>query len=100
MVIITSVSYPPESVDEIAKRFMELPPLPDYITIKGPYINSLEGVGLQTITVYEIEDQSRLAEAITFVGSRMVVYYGVPGFTYSAFPWLEIEEALKLIGKD
>ena len=99
MVIITTVSYPPESVEEVAKRFVEQPPLPDYITMKGPYISSLKGEGIQTIALYEFEDQSKLAEALTFVGTRMVTYYGVPGFTYSAFPWLEIQEALKLIGK-
>ena len=99
MVIISQASYPAESVEEIAKRFVELPPLPDYITMKGPYISSLKGEGVQTIAVYEFEDQSKLADALTFVGSRIVPYYGVPGFTYSVFPWLEVQEALKLIGK-
>ena len=98
MVIIASVAYPPESVNEIAARFVEMPPLPDYITLRGPYISSLKGEGVQTISLYEFEDQSKLAEALAFVGSRMVTYYGVPGFTYSVFPWLEVQEALKLIG--
>jgi hypothetical protein len=36
MIIISLASYPTESAREIGKRFLELPPLADYITMKGP----------------------------------------------------------------
>ena len=37
MVVLSFVSYPPESGEEIGKRFLELSPMPDYITMEGPY---------------------------------------------------------------
>jgi hypothetical protein len=52
MIIISLTSYPTESVKEIGKRCMELPPLADYITMKGPFINSNVGEGIKGITIY------------------------------------------------
>jgi hypothetical protein len=97
MVIIAILSYPPESVKEFAKRFMEQPPLPAYITLKGPYVSSEVGAGMKAIAIYEF-DQSKFSEANQFIITRYTKYFGVPGFTYSANVWLEAKEALKAIG--
>jgi hypothetical protein len=95
MVIIATMSFPPESRDEMKKRFLEQPPLPEGITIKGHYTNTAEGEGIKTIVIYEV-DQSKFVEGMLTVNNRYVKYYGVPGFSYSVQPWLEIKEALKL----
>ena len=50
MVTITRISFPTESSKEMGKRFMDIPPLPTYITRKGPYIRGELGVGIQLIT--------------------------------------------------
>jgi hypothetical protein len=97
MVIIGILSYPPESVKEFAKRFIGQPPLPAYITMKGPYTSTEVGAGIKAIAIYEF-DQSKVSEAIGFITARYAKYYGVPGFTYSANIWLEAKEALKAIG--
>ena len=97
MVIIATISFPPESAKEIGKRVLELPPLPKYVTMKGPYVSSDVGVGIKAITVYEF-DQSQVRETMELVSNRYVKYYGVPGFTYSIQVWQETAEALKLIG--
>jgi hypothetical protein len=97
MVIIAMISYPPESGKEMAKRFLEQPSPPAFITIKGPYFGSEVGEGIQSIIIFEF-DQSKFSEAYQFVGTRLAKYFGVPGFTYSVHPWLEAKEALKLIG--
>jgi hypothetical protein len=47
MVIIGKNSFPPESANEIGKRFLELPSLPDYMTMKGPYIRGMMEGGIQ-----------------------------------------------------
>jgi hypothetical protein len=54
-------------------------------------------VGIKTIALYEF-DQSKTREALDVVYNRYIKYLGVPGFTYSAHPWLEVKEALKMIG--
>ena len=46
MVIISIVSYPTESAKEMGKRMLEQPPLPAYITMKGPYFSSEVGEGI------------------------------------------------------
>ncbi len=97
MVIIGMLSYPPESSKEMAKRFLEQPPVPAYITMKGPYFHSGLAEGIKSIVLYEF-DQSKFSEVNQFVITRFTKYYGVPGFTYSIRPWLEAQEALKAIG--
>ena len=97
MVIISLTSYPTESAKEIGKRFLELPPLADYITMRGPYIGSDVGEGIKGITIYEF-DESRYSEASKYLGERMTILFGVPGFTYSLKHWYEVQDALKMIG--
>jgi hypothetical protein len=97
MAIIGFLSYPPESAKEMGKRFLEQPPLPAYITVKGPYFSTEVGVGFKAISIYEF-DKSKFSEAFEVIAARHAKYYGVPGFTYSQNIWLEAKEALKLIG--
>ncbi len=74
-----------------------MPPLPDFMTMKGPYINSAAGQGFRSILIYEC-DRSKLAEAMEIVADRLTRYFDVPGYTYSSNIWLEANEALKLVG--
>jgi hypothetical protein len=97
MVAIGMTSYPAESSKEMARRFMEIPPLPTYITRKGPYFGSELGVGIKTIAIYEY-DPSKMAEAAEYIGNSYARFIGVPGFTYTVGTWLEAKEALKRIG--
>ena len=97
MVIVLNISYPTESVQEIAKRFLEAPQIPDFMTRKGPYINSTLNDGITTLSVFEL-DKSKLAEGYDFVGNYMATFFGVPGFKYEFKPFLDVEEALKMIG--
>ncbi len=97
MVIIGIMSFPPEQSKEIGKRFLAFPPLPDYMTLKGPFITNEVGTGIKTITIYEF-DQSKAREAIEFVSNRYTTFYGIPGYTCSQNMWLEAVEALKMIG--
>jgi hypothetical protein len=91
------ISYPPEQVKEAVKRFRELPPVPSYMTIKGPFVIGELGQGIKTMTLYEY-DQSKTKETLEYVGSRLAKFFGVPGFTYSVHTWLEVNEALKMVG--
>lgn len=97
MVIIGMMSYPPESSKEAGKRFLGQKALPDHITMKGPYISSTKGDGIQTITIYEFE-RSKLPDALELISNRYVAYFGVPGLTYSVHVWMDVGEALKMIG--
>ena len=97
MVIIVHSQWVPEGAAEMGKRFKDQDALADYITMKGPYINSTKGDGIQAVALYEC-DRARLADAVEHVNNRYVVYYGVPGFTYISNVWLDIGEALSMVG--
>ena len=96
MYLIALTCYPPESANELGKRFMEATPVPDYMTTIGPFVRvTLEGS--RTIAIYQF-DASKYAEASDYLNNRYAAYLGVPGLTYSIQEWLEAKDALKLIG--
>jgi len=97
MVIINTTSFPPESAKEVGKRFMALPPLPDYLTMIGPYVYSIQGGGIQGLVIYET-DQAKMAEALICIYDREVPLFGVPGYTYDVRAVSELGEALKMVG--
>ena len=97
MVIIGDISFPQESANDVGKRFLELPPVPDYMTMKGPYIKGKKIGGIQVLEIYEL-DKSKVAEGIEFVTNRCVKYFGIPGYTYEINVFFEATEALKMIG--
>lgn len=97
MVIIGDISFPQESANDIGKRFLELPSLPEFMTLKGPYIKGKKNDGIQALEIYEL-DNSKIAEGIEFVTDRCVKYFGIPGYIYEINVYFEATEALNMIG--
>lgn len=97
MIIVSNVTYPPESTREIAKRYLTAPALPDFITKKGPYISASRRTGMHSLTYYEL-DNSRLAEGLKAIGDSLAIYFGVPGYQYEIKPYFELEEGLSILG--
>lgn len=97
MVIVTNITYPTESTEDIAKRFLEAPHAPDFMTRRGPYINATLKEGIIALSIWEL-DNSKLAEGNEFIANYMTHFFGVPGFRYEFKSFLEIQEALKTIG--
>ena len=97
MIIVSNVTYPPESTREIAKRYLTAPPLPDFITKKGPYISASRRTGMHSLTYYEL-DNSRLAQRLQAIGESLAIYFGVPGYQYEIKPYFELEEGLSILG--
>ena len=97
MIIISNVTYPPESAKEIAKRFLTAPALPGFLKKNGPYISTNRPDGVHSITLYEL-DNSRLAEGLQAVNKSLAVYFGVQGYAYDIIPYYQTEEGLRIIG--
>jgi len=74
---------PPKGVKGDARQVTELSPLPEFITIKGPFINKAEGAGNHIITLYEFE-KTKFAEALQNISKHIDAFHGVPGFAFSA----------------
>ena len=97
MVIVTNVTYPPESSEDMGKRFLEAPQIPDFMTRRGPYFSSDLEKGILGLSIWEL-DNSKISEATEFLGNYMAIFFGVAGFRYEIKSFLEVQEALKLIG--
>lgn len=93
MVIIGMISFPPESSNEMGRRFMEIPP---FIQKRGPYFKAEISGGIRGISIFEF-DPPKLAEAMEFVNDYYARYIGVPGYEYTVGTWLEASESLKLL---
>ena len=96
MVIVTNVSFPTESAKEMGERFLQVSPLPDFISRKGPFFSS-DNTGVNSLSVYEL-DNDKLAEGMTAVSEYITGFFGVPGFSYEVKVSLEVEESMKMIG--
>ncbi len=97
MVIISDVTYPPESAKEIAKRYLKAPILPTFLKKKGPYITADRRDGIHSITFYELENE-KLADGLKAIGDSLSIYFGVPGYSYNIKPYYELQEGLKMLG--
>jgi hypothetical protein len=99
MVSISIVSYPPESAQELGKRFLSLPPIPEFITVVGPYATSETREGIQAYTIYKY-DKSKAAEALEAITNVHLAFYGVPGYTFSIKLASSAATSLKMLGLD
>jgi len=97
MIIMTHVLIPTKSAKAVGKRMLELPPFPDYLTIRGPYIYSVEGEGIHSIDIFEVE-KSRMTEALEFLNNRHVAFFEIPGYTFGVKTCLEASEGIKMLG--
>ena len=97
MVIVTNVIYPPESAEDMAKRFLESPQAPNFMTRKRPYVSSDLKKGIIGLSIWEL-NKTKIAEGNEFLGNYMAIFFGVPGFKYEIKPFFEVQEALKMIG--
>ena len=97
MVIIMNISFPTESAKKMGESFINAPPLPDFLTRKGPYVSSTTAEGGKTISIFELESKN-LAEGMTAVSDYAASFFGVPGFAYEVKVNFDVQEALKMIG--
>ena len=97
MVIISNVSYPTESTQAVAKRFVELPQVPDFMPRRGPYVSATVSDGISIISLFEL-DNANLAAGLEFLGNYYANFFGIPGFKYEFKPFFHVGEALKMIG--
>jgi hypothetical protein len=96
MVIIANISFPPENASDVGKRFLEIDPVPDFMTLKGPFVKG-RPEGIQAFELYEL-DNSKIAEGLDYVTNRCVAYFGIPNYRYEINVFFEAAEALKMIG--
>jgi hypothetical protein len=95
MVIISESLYPLESSEEIVKRISEMPPLPDFISLKGPYARFILKSRIKSISIYEFGDLE-FAKAFEYITNRISSCDDVTGFTYNVRIWYEEQKLVSL----
>ena len=83
MIIKFTLPVPDEDILLFIKKISELPPLPEYITKRGPFINNRVGGKIRLITIYDF-DESRSIEAWDIIFKHVHIFRDLPGFTFSA----------------
>ena len=97
MILISMIQNPPESAKEMVRRSMQLPRFPEFIKTKTPYIKSVVGEGIKTLTIYEFED-SKFGEASKHINKSLGAFQGVPGFTRSIELWGRAKDVFEATG--
>jgi hypothetical protein len=82
MITIGIAKWPTEAVTEIAKRSIEMKPLPEFIQMIGPYMYPDENDGIVSITIFKY-DKAKAGEASDAIANGFMIFYGVQGYTYS-----------------
>ena len=83
MVIKCILSGSMETIEYSVKQCWELPPLPEYMAKRGPYVKNQKGAAHQIVILYEF-DRSRLKEAWRRVSEQMDFWRAVGGLAISA----------------
>jgi hypothetical protein len=96
MVTITIESFSKQHSEEVGKCFLEMPLLPYFIKINGPFFREVVGKGVEAITIYEY-DKSKEKEAQKFMNKREATFECVEGFKCSSNAWLEPRDAFEMM---
>jgi hypothetical protein len=84
MVIQCTLSVSLKNIGTYAGKLSEVPPLPGYITRRGPFIqDGAAGGDDRIITIYEF-DKSRLADAWQIISNQLDAFHDIPGFIVAA----------------
>ncbi len=82
MITIGIAKWPTEAATEIAKRSLEMKPLPEFIQMIGPYMYPDENEGIVSITIFKY-DKAKAGEASNVIANGFMIHYGVKGYRYS-----------------
>ncbi len=97
MVIVLNVSFPAESSKKVGECFLNVSPIPDFMTRRGPYLSSNNMDGVRSLSIFEL-DNAKLADGLLAIGEYVTAFFDVPGFAYEVNAYTEIEEGLKMMG--
>ena len=86
MIIITESLYDVKSYEEIHKRISEITPLPESLSINGPYARFISKSLIKSIAIYNFHE-SKFSEALEYIVKRLSSCDGIPGYTYHTKIW-------------
>jgi len=96
MIIITESLYYVKSYEEILKRISEITPLPESLSINGPYARFISKSLIKSIAIYNFHE-SKFSEALKYIAKRLSSCDGIPGYTYHTNIWQDEKRLSDLI---
>ncbi len=98
MIIIGTITFSEECASDVAKCYMNLPPVPDFIKINGTYVYNNPGEEIRAFAIFEF-DEVRADEANEYFKARNKVFSQVSCLKAKAEEWLDVQDALRLVEK-
>ena len=95
MILIGTITFSEELASDVAEAYTNLPPVPDYITIKGTYVYNIAGEDKRAFSIFEF-DEAHLEGATKYFMSRYEAFGRVKGLTSNLEEWLDVQDALKV----
>jgi hypothetical protein len=84
MIVKCTISVSLKNLGVYGGKLSELPPLPGYITMRGPFIHLGSGGDDRIDTIYEF-DKTRLPEAWEIISNHLDLFRNIPGFNFLAY---------------
>ncbi|NVM30664.1 MAG: hypothetical protein HWN65_17625 [Candidatus Helarchaeota archaeon] len=101
MYIVVRIRYPNDLAPEVGKKYLEvMQKYPDDPALGEPTVLAAVRSTQRGITVISMSKvkKGKTDEALAYAWKRMVEFNDIKGFRYTVETWLEVTEALKLIG--
>lgn len=96
MIMFGKISFNSNCGMEVAEKYGSIAPVPDFMTIKGPYIRSSIDGGISTLSIYEFDDD-KAEEAIEYLQKRYATFDAIEGANATVEEWLGVGVALQLL---
>lgn len=96
MIVIGTISFDESLANDVAQCYGNLPPVPDFITIKGTYVYTNEGEDIRAFAIFSF-DESRIDDASEYLKIRYKAFSSVKGLTSKVEEWLDVQDALKVV---
>ena len=96
MIRMSYLNFPSDHADELGHVYASLPHPPEFIKVKGVYLNTEHGHGMQVMAMYEF-DEDKTQEALKYLDQRYESFGHIPGTEYQFSDWIDTQDLLQLV---
>ena len=96
MIVIGTITFSEDLANDVAQCYGNLPPVPEFITIKGTYVYTHEGEDIRAFAIFDF-DESRADDAAEYLKIRYDAFSRVKGLTSKVEEWMNVNDALEVV---
>ncbi len=98
MIVIGTVVFPEERANDVAEAYQNLPALPDFMTITGPYVYNNPGEDHRAFSIFKF-DEVHVDDAGKYFNARYEAFGIVKDLTSKHEEWLDVQDALAIVAQ-